>query len=81
MLAEECCVVLELSSRVVLNFLEGALQGGIREQNDFVFSLCLTATINVNLLVMVVVGMVGVGTVGDWNLGACPFPKHVTLRP
>lgn len=38
-------------------------------------------TFQLYLLVMVVVGIVGVGTVGDWNLGACPFPKHVTLRP
>lgn len=38
---EECCIVLQLSSRAVLNFLEGALQGGNREHNDLVFSLCL----------------------------------------
>ena len=52
--AEKRCAVLQLSSRAVSNFPEEALQRGVREHKDLVFSLCLAATDYVNLLAMVV---------------------------
>lgn len=76
---EKWCVVLQFSSRAVLNFLEEALQGGIREHNDcFLFvGGCH------HLCEFVGYGRGGGGGGGqrETGLGACPYPKKVSLKP
>lgn len=77
LVTEKCSVKLQFSFGAVLNFLEEAWQGRIREHNDLVSSLCLAANIYVTLLAVVVV--VVRGTEGDW--ARCLFlPKAGNLE-